>query len=459
MQVLSFMAENFKRLRVVEIVPKGRVIQLTGRNGQGKTSVLDGLWAALQGKRGSPEKPVRKGATKSKITFTLGDGKTGKREIIGTRTFDADRTTGIELRNAEGTKFSSPQALLDGLMGELAFDPLAFIHMEPKQQISALRQASKVDYDFEAANKANGEDFAARTIVNRDVDRLKGEAAAVTVMEGLPKAKIDEAPILREIREIDSVNLLARQIDEAKRQAQANLDTAKAATTNARFKRHNIRTAIGQFEEQINELQKRIAQKKVEEATVQSEEIDPLEASETAIQTEVDAMPSGQFVDVLSLTTKLQEAQTANREIDKREKKQTLETQLAAKEKEAMNLTRQIERRDEKKAEALGKAKLPVEGLTFDENAVLMNGIPIEQLGEAEQLRISTLIAMSANPKLRVLRVMHGEALDDENLAVLAQLAEEHDFQIWMARVDSSGKVGIVMEDGEVKTVNDDDSE
>jgi hypothetical protein len=30
-------------------------------------------------------------------------------------------------------------------------------------------------------------------------------------------------------------------------------------------------------------------------------------------------------------------------------------------------------------------------------------------------------------------------------------MAEEHDFQIWMARVDSSGKVGIIMEDGSVK--------
>ena len=33
-------------------------------------------------------------------------------------------------------------------------------------------------------------------------------------------------------------------------------------------------------------------------------------------------------------------------------------------------------------------------------------------------------------------------------LAVLEALCEEHDFQIWMAKVDSSGTVGIVMEDG-----------
>ena len=55
------------------------------------------------------------------------------------------------------------------------------------------------------------------------------------------------------------------------------------------------------------------------------------------------------------------------------------------------------------------------------------------------------------NPKLRVLRILHGEAMDDDSLKILADMAEEHDFQIWMAKVDSSGKVGIVLEDGMVK--------
>jgi hypothetical protein len=94
---------------------------------------------------------------------------------------------------------------------------------------------------------------------------------------------------------------------------------------------------------------------------------------------------------------------------------------------------------------------MPVDGLAFDENHVLFNGIPIEQLGGAEQIRVSTAVAMALNPKLKVIRIMHGEELDDDNLAILAMIAEQNGYQIWMARVDASGKVGIVMEDGEVK--------
>jgi hypothetical protein len=53
-----------------------------------------------------------------------------------------------------------------------------------------------------------------------------------------------------------------------------------------------------------------------------------------------------------------------------------------------------------------------------------------------------------------VLCIRHGEALDEDGLKILAELAEENDFQIWMARVDSSGKVGIVLEDGMIARRN-----
>jgi hypothetical protein len=64
--------------------------------------------------------------------------------------------------------------------------------------------------------------------------------------------------------------------------------------------------------------------------------------------------------------------------------------------------------------------------------------------------RVSVAIAMAANPKLRVLRVRDGSLLDEDGIAMLAKLANERDYQIWLERVDSTGKIGVVMEDGEV---------
>jgi hypothetical protein len=81
---------------------------------------------------------------------------------------------------------------------------------------------------------------------------------------------------------------------------------------------------------------------------------------------------------------------------------------------------------------------------------VTLNGIPLGQASAAEQLRVSVALAMAANPKLRVLRILDGSLLDTESLAIIGELAKENDFQAWIEVVDESGKVGIVIEDGRV---------
>jgi hypothetical protein len=86
---------------------------------------------------------------------------------------------------------------------------------------------------------------------------------------------------------------------------------------------------------------------------------------------------------------------------------------------------------------------------------VLLNGVPFEQASDAERLRASIAIAAAMNPKLRVIRVRDGSLLDDEAMALLSGFASENDFQIWIERVDSSGRVGFVMEDGHLKTTID----
>lgn len=50
MKVISLQAENVKRLKAVAIAPSDNLVEITGKNAQGKTSVLDALWWALAGK-------------------------------------------------------------------------------------------------------------------------------------------------------------------------------------------------------------------------------------------------------------------------------------------------------------------------------------------------------------------------------------------------------------------------
>lgn len=80
MKIVKLQAENFKRLRAVEIVPKGAVVEISGKNAQGKSSVLDSIWAAVGGKDMSPAAPIRAGENSAKVSVDLG-------ELVVTRTW------------------------------------------------------------------------------------------------------------------------------------------------------------------------------------------------------------------------------------------------------------------------------------------------------------------------------------------------------------------------------------
>lgn len=447
MRILQFTAENFKKIRVVEIVPKGRLTTITGRNGQGKTSVLDAMWALFGGKRAIPEKPVRKGADKSRLAATLSDDE-GRAFLIARRTIAGDRTTTLMIEAAPGATRPSgtPQAVLDALIGEMSFDPIAFITMEPASQIELLRAAVKIDIDFDAIAAATTQEYEERKLVNRRVAELKAQLAAAIYSPGLPAEKVDESSILAKISAAGEEN---KQIGTRISAKAHFLEKMRDAQREEIKNDHFLAAQHEKIEELKSQLDKAKQDLKAGQATKQT-----LKAAVLAAEDAWRNAPAGELININGLMTELETARLTNREIDKRTRAKELEQVALEEERKAARLTRSMEVREENKRAAMKDVVMPIEGLAFDEQGVFLRGIPLRQLGEAEQIRVGCALAMAASPKLRCVPIAHGESLDEESLALIEKMAEENDFQIFMARVDSSGKVGIVLEDGLVKQVN-----
>ena len=58
---------------------------------------------------------------------------------------------------------------------------------------------------------------------------------------------------------------------------------------------------------------------------------------------------------------------------------------------------------------------------------------------------------MALNPELRVLWFHHGEMLDSDHWAIIEKLAGDQEYQVWAEKMDESGKVGLFIEDGEIR--------
>ena len=425
MKILKLTAENVKKLRAVEITPTGDLVEITGRNGQGKTSVLDAIWWALAGTKHIQAVPIRRGADKARIRLELG-------ELTVERRFTPKGST-LTVENAEGARYTSPQGMLDALLGALTFDPLAFVNQEPTEQFAALRGIVPIDVDLDQLDGLNRRDFDQRAQVNRDARGLRAQADGIRVPDGLPGVAIDTAALMDQM--------------------------ASAAKTNA-----DIETRRGRREAAAREMEalsRRAADDRAEAVRLRDQaanldgEADGLDQQAADLRQRLDAAePLPVPVNVDAIRADLSAAEATNRQIEQRARKTQLVADADALEIRSRELTAAMEARASAKAEAIARAPMPVEGLGFGEGVVTFDGVPFDQASTAEQVRVSVAIAMAANPKLRVIRIKEGSLLDAENLALIASMAREHDYQVWIERVDTSGKIGVVIEDGTVVAVD-----
>lgn len=429
MKIVRLEAENIKKLRAVEIKPDGSLVQITGANGSGKSSVLDAIYMALAGNKAIPSKPVRAGADKARIKLDLGD-------VVVTRRFTAAGGTSLIVEAADGARYPSPQKMLDDLLGALTFDPLAFSRMEPRAQLETLRGLVQIDVNIDQLDADNKRDYDARTDINRRAKTLRTQAEAIVVDPDAPAEPVDVSELTAEMQRAGEHNA-----DIATRKA--NREKAAETITGKRRLAGVDRQRAAELRQQADEAERNAAEYEAQAAELEAQAAE-LEARIAA------AGPLPAPIDVAELRSRIDSAAATNEAVARRKDRADLERQATAAESNAEALTRQIDARTKQRADAIAGAKMPVEGLSFGDGEVIYQDLPFAQACSAEQLRVSVAIAMAANPKLRVLRIKDGSLLDESGLQLIAQMAEEHDYQVWMERVETSGKVGIVMEDGEV---------
>jgi hypothetical protein len=173
------------------------------------------------------------------------------------------------------------------------------------------------------------------------------------------------------------------------------------------------------------------------------------------LERKIDAAPPLPTpVDISALRASIESARIINAGISKKQQRAEIVKEAVALESKADDLTRAINARERQKMDALRNCVMPLPDLSLGVDGVIYKDLPFDQASDAERLRVSTAIAMAGNPKLRVIRIRDGSLLDDDGIKMVADMAAEKDYQIWLERVDSSGKVGIVLEDGSVVADN-----
>lgn len=475
MRIISFQAENIKKIKAVKFRPDKHLVEIFGENDNGKTSLLESIWFAIDYASTSKgqSKIVRTGENTATIRLDIGDGQDVEYTIE--RIFYGDgRDPKLSVYNSSGGKQAKPQTIIDSLIGALSFDPITFMKEKPQQQFEMLRELVDVDVDFEALASLNRTDTDRRTDVNRDLAAIKAQAEGLTFPPDLPADPVDTSALTDELMQAANFNAdierralnretaakqiagVPERIEEIKAEATREMEADRQ-----RWVREDRVKA-----DEIETLKKRLAALEAERVELNTKgsaiwlaieekrdaAILNLETVTAVTKKQLDAAPAlPEKKDAETIRAKIAAAEPINEAIKRRTRKTELLAKVAELDAQSKALTEAIKARDDERARAIREAKMPIAGLGFGDNEIYYDGVPFSQAAYAVQVKVSVAIAMGLNPTLRVIRIKDASLLDKKSWQAVYDAAVKNDFQVWMEELDPRGPTGIEIVDGEVR--------
>ena len=392
MRIIRLKIDNILNLTAIDVRPDKHINKVSGKNAAGKSNLLETIRFSLLGRRSMPPKPLKEGAKKGDIKVELDD------YIVEVKITKAGEYWNVT--DKKGNPVKSPQNLLKEIVGPISFDPLALLDEDKKKLRQMLLTLVGVDLNkFDSDIAVLREE---RTVVGRSVKSTKSLLNVATWHDDAPEKDVKVSELAEELRKANEQNAQIRGIGEGIDRDMQALDAA--------------RKEMDLIAQRIEEAQKYL--------------------QETSL------------IDTKPLQEKIDNAEETNKQVRDNETF-TLRENMHKKEQDDYDaLTEKIEALEADKDQALQQARMPVEGLSVDEDGVIFEGIPLEQVNKAKRIEIGCKLHMHLNPKLKVMFV-EGHHFDAETQAGIEAAVADKDFQLFEEVVE--GETGIHLVDGTVK--------
>lgn len=429
MKITKLTITNFLKLKDVEINPTHTNV-ISGKNKQGKTSILKAIKAAFSGE--ADESSIRIGEDKAEILIEMEDLNV-KRTITQKGNY-------LDVSNKEGFKVPAPQKFLDNLLGTFSFNPIEFFEKKATDRKKYLLNAIDIKITPElvesiAGEKLTGIDYDQHGLeVVEDVRKYYYDKRTIANAEKTKKEKslLDLTGSLPEGFKPSDVS--EEQIEALRNAIQKDeLEKQKAS---------DIKELIVRLQTQEGDIKKQISDLEIKLRAVQDEIV---AKSEMKFDFSDDVAMGAAKDTLKSLEGKREFAYTWKRAEETR-------AELDEAIKQADHLDVIVKKFTKEVPDTLVKeAKLPIEGLTIAGDEILINNVNLDNLSASEQMKFGLDIVRALNKKFQIICCDGLEMLDKETFEDFLNQIKDDDFQYFVTRVDGDSKNAIVVEEGEVK--------
>lgn len=394
--------ENVKRIRAVKIEPaKNGLTIVGGKNGQGKTSVLDAIAWTLGGDKYRPSQPTREGSI---IPLTL-HIKLSNGLVVERKGKNSD----LKVTDPSGNK--SGQQLLNGFVEELALDLPKFMRSSSKEKAGTLLRIIGVEDQLKSLEHQEAEIYNRRHVIGQIADQKKKYAKEQPYHPDAPKEPVAASELIRQQQDI-----LARNGEnQRKRQNLQHLE-AQAADVQQR----------------IDELLKK------QQAVLADLEI----ANKSALDLHDEATEE--------LEQNIANIEAINRKVRANLDKDKAEEDALAHENQYNALTHELDDIRSAKIDLLKGAALPLPGLSVNDGELTYNGYRWDNLSSSVQLQVATAIVRRLNPQCGFVLLDKLEQMDTDTLQEFGLWLEQEGLQVIATRVSTGEECSIIIEDGYV---------
>lgn len=402
-KINELLVENVKRVKAVQFEPSADGLTIIGgRNGQGKTSVLDAIAWALGGNNYKPSVPERDGAlVPPNLHIELSNGLIVERK---------GKNSTLKVTDPNGNK--SGQQLLNEFVSTLALDLPKFINGSDKDKADSLLKILGIGDVLSQLDTKENQLYAQRTEVGRLADRKKKAADEMPMYPNVPKEPVSATELIKQQQEI-----LARNGEnERKRQDAARYEQILA----------NAQIAFDEAK-----------------AALQKAEQDCLTARKSAEDLHDES--------TAELEKNLAEIEALNIKIRANSTKEAAEVEANNLQQEYDGLTEQIESVREERNKLLDSAELPLPGLSVKDGKLIYNGLPWDGMSGSDQLKVATAIVRKLNPQCGFVLMDKLEQMDLETLQEFGAWLKAEGLQVIATRVSTGDECSIIIEDGMVK--------
>ncbi|MEW5805101.1 MAG: AAA family ATPase [bacterium] len=449
-------AQNTKIIKAVQIFPEDRnVVLITGKNRQGKSTVLDAIWMALGGESCVPDIPIREGEEAGEIYLNFGEFTVTKKITKKGRY--------LTVQTKDGLQPSTPQRFLKSLLANLASNPLEFMRLKPEEQIKIIQGLFPI--------KIHKEEFEA--IAGSWTRRIDGGNPMLFLDNVVKALAADRTELHREIVRlqgvVDSIEI-PRGIQDIKPVLVADLFKQRSLLEEQQKKNDRVRQEVKAFHSRLEDLRNKLSYKNVEIAALEARLSSLREERESLVEDyanlqeqylqkaeEEDALIDPDYSEINRQIAEADEHnKRANHIAQLKSNLQESKASLEKTQKDYQDLTNRIEAVKQYKNRLIEKAKLPLPGLGFSDGEITYNGFPLSQASGREKIEISCAICLAQHPKIGVLTIDEGwSELDSEGKQVITDFAKQNDAQIWTTQVsDEPGGEGFHIVDGELIAID-----